>query len=167
MELIIPIKQYFQSYLELLSALSEHDLNVGEPHIAILAKENFDLYNERLAKDRLGEDMPKDWVPASLFWGVDNDKVIGRLHLRHELPKNGGGHIGYAVHPSERGKGYATEMLQLGLSKAADIGLKKVYLTCDKTNTASRTVIEKNGGNLENEFFSEEGVARLGFWITI
>ena len=48
-----------------------------------------------------------------------------------------GGRIGYGVRPSERGKGYATEMLRLALGIAAKMGLERVLLICDKRNIAS------------------------------
>ncbi len=35
-----------------------------------------------------------------------------------------GGHIGYSVAPSEYRKGYATEMLKIGLTKCKELGIK-------------------------------------------
>ena len=65
-----------------------------------------------------------------------------------------GGHIGYSVRPSERGKGYATRMLEMALAEARRLGLKRVLITCDRKNVASARVIRKNGGRLENEVVS-------------
>ena len=58
-------------------------------------------------------------VNSTLFFLVDESTrdIIGALHIRHHIdhPKliETGGHIGYGVRPSERGKGYAMQMLAL------------------------------------------------------
>ena len=73
-------------------------------------------------------------VPASEFWLIDDDKFIGRLSLRHELNEyllKMGGHIGYEIRPSKRRQGYGTEILRLGLEKARELGLLKVYIFCN------------------------------------
>ena len=41
-----------------------------------------------------------------------------------------GGHIGYAVRPLERRKGYAKINLYIGLKEAHKLGLKKVMIGC-------------------------------------
>lgn len=37
-----------------------------------------------------------------------------------------GGHCGYSVRPSERGKGYGKEMLRLNIRNAKRLGIEKV-----------------------------------------
>jgi predicted acetyltransferase len=39
----------------------------------------------------------------------------------------------------------------LALEKAREIGLRRVLITCDATNIASRKIIEANGGQLQDE----------------
>jgi predicted acetyltransferase len=60
-----------------------------------------------------------------------------------------GGQVGYAVAPSFRLKGYATEMLRRTLPIGRNVGLERLLLTCDDDNIASQRVIEVNGGVLE------------------
>ena len=52
---------------------------------------------------------------------VDN-KIVGiidfRHHINHPILGTWGGHCGYSVRPSERGKGYAKEMLRLNIQNA-------------------------------------------------
>jgi predicted acetyltransferase len=78
-----------------------------------------------------------------------------------------GGHIGYCVRPSYRGRGLAKWMLHrvLRTPKAQEIG--KLLLTCGPDNLASNRTIRANGGVLERAIF----VKRVGretnlYWIT-
>src|SRR5438309_6739820 len=69
-----------------------------------------------------------------------------------ELPPHVLGHIGFSVVPWKRRRGYATRALQLLLPDAKAEGLAYVELTTDETNTASRRVIEANGGTMIGRF---------------
>ena len=73
--------------------------------------------------------------------------------------------------PSERQKGYASEMLRLILPICHDFGENKVLLTCDKKNEASQKTIVKNGGVLEKEITDTVGLSESGiiqrYWILI
>jgi predicted acetyltransferase len=60
-----------------------------------------------------------------------------------------GGHIGYDIRPSERGRGFGTALLRLTIARAAALKIVNVRVTCDAGNRASIRVIEKNGGLLE------------------
>ena len=94
-------------------------------------------------------------VPCSFMLAYDqNQQLVGRVSIRHELNDflfQEGGHIGYAVLPEYRYKGYATDILRQALIYCQDeLKLSKVLLTCDDDNIGSLKVIEKNGGRLEN-----------------
>ena len=77
-----------------------------------------------------------------------------------------GGHIGYSVRPSQRRKGYATEMLRLVLEEARRLGLKQVLVTCDAANEASRRTIRTNGGVLDGAI-AEAGRLTQRYWIAL
>ncbi|QIQ04842.1 GNAT family N-acetyltransferase [Streptomyces liangshanensis] len=121
-------------------------------------------YVERLNAEPL-EETPRveGWVPSTTLWYVEGDTFLGRLAIRHRLNpflRELGGHIGYAVRPTARRRGYATAMLAGSLPVARRIGIDPVLVTCDTTNTASRKVIEAVGGVLE-----DQRGGKLRFWI--
>lgn len=115
----------------------------------------FAEYVGRLRAEALEETpRPEGWVPHTNLWFLDGDVFLGRLAIRHRLTPflhELGGHIGYAVRPCARRRGHATAMLRQALPYAREIGIDSVLLTCDLANTASRKVIEANGGVLEDE----------------
>jgi predicted acetyltransferase len=105
---------------------------------------------------------PDGYVPATELWWVDGDEFLGRIAIRHRLTPRlleMGGHIGYDVRPSARRRGHATEMLRLALGVARGLGIERALITCDVDNIGSRTVIERNGGILE-----DERSGKLRFW---
>lgn len=89
-------------------------------------------------------------LPSRVFW-IDDGEFCGISNLRFArgtdaLPSHVSGHIGYAVVPWKRRRGYATQALALLLPVAREVGLRRVEVTCDDDNEASRRVILKNGG---------------------
>jgi predicted acetyltransferase len=97
---------------------------------------------------------PDGFVPTTELWWVERGEFLGRIGVRHRLTPallEAGGHIGYDVRMSARRRGHATEMLHRALAVAREIGIDSALVTCDRDNVASRTVIERNGGVLEDE----------------
>lgn len=110
-------------------------------------------------------------VPDSTYFCLDDDRnlFVGAINIRHRLNDRlllNGGHIGDGIRPSERGKGYATQMIALALEKCRELGIDRVLMVCAKTNPASARTIIKNGGILENEI-EVDGVMEQRYWITI
>lgn len=70
------------------------------------------------------------------------------------LPPHVLGHIGFAVVPWKRRRGYATQALALLLGdvRREQLGLDYVELTTDPDNVASQRVITANGGRLVEQF---------------
>ena len=116
---------------------------------------------------------PKDGkVPDSVFFllDVERDILLGAVNIRHYLNDyllQFGGHIGDGIRPSERRKGYATEMIRLSLIECKKLGIDKVLMVCDKSNIGSAKSIIKNGGILENEFIDENGEINQRYWIDL
>ena len=95
-------------------------------------------------------------LPGYRLWMWDGE-FGGSIGFRWQpgstdLPPHCLGHIGYAVVPWKRRRGYATDALRQLLPLAAREGLPFVELTTDADNVASRRVIEANGGVLFEHF---------------
>lgn len=100
-----------------------------------------------------GIDLPEEYVPQTIYWLYENGIPVGYGKLRHRLNQSLlelGGHIGYVIRPSERGKGYGKRMLEGLVKKAYEHHINKVLLTCDESNLPSRRIIEWNQGELSS-----------------
>ena len=118
-----------------------------------LSYEEFQQYLERNLKISKGIGLTANQVPQTMYWLMADGKPLGMGKLREYLTDallKMGGHIGYSIIPSERGKGYGTIMLKELLKEAAKKEIKEVLLTCNEDNISSKRVIEGNGGVLEN-----------------
>jgi predicted acetyltransferase len=78
---------------------------------------------------------------------------------------NAGGHIGYGIRPSERQKGFATELLRLALEKTRELGINRVLVVCDAINVGSEKTIQKNGGIEDTDFVEDDGNVIKRYWI--
>lgn len=105
---------------------------------------------------------PADYVDTAAGFAA----WVDRLHRQGDESLPAGGHIGYGVRPSARGRGVATWALGAVLPLAAARGLDRVLVTCADGNAASARVIERHGGVLEDVRDTELGRTRR-YWITL
>lgn len=118
------------------------------------------------------ETCPEGLVPDSVFLCVreKDNRLVGIINIRHTLNdylSRFGGHIGYAIRPDERRKGYAEEQLRLGLVECQKLGIDPVLLTCLTDNAASRRTIIKNGGVYEGIAARDDGSRFERYWIDL
>lgn len=94
-----------------------------------------------------------DWqVPQSTYWLYADGKPVGFGKVRHRLTDKllaDGGHIGYAVRPSCRGKRYGNLLLKLLLREAGKLGIDRVLVTIRNDNLPSIRTALGNGGVID------------------
>jgi len=171
LKLVTLAPEYREMFLEMIADFQ----SAGETRYDVVKEKvlaDFPAYLERLDKNARGEDLPEDFSPDIVYFLLEDERTfLGSVRLRLKLVPFlavEGGHIGYDIRPSQRGKGYATRMLALCLQKARECGFDRVLVTCDQANRASARVIEKNGGVLENTAVSPRtGKPILRYWIQI
>lgn len=113
----------------------------------------WNIYLKTLQDHHRGLNLAEDRVPATFLVADVAGVIVGRASIRHALNdrlKREGGHIGYAVFPPYRRRGYATEILRQSLVIARANGVDRVLLTCDDDNAGSIAVIERCGGRLDS-----------------
>lgn len=171
LKIIFPTKEYKQKAKEYVE---EHYLNNEFSLPGAGALEQFNDYDEwigKTVKDSCKETVREGKVPATQYFGIVDNEIVGAIQIRHELNDyllNYGGHIGYGVRPSQRRKGYASDMLRLVLEECKKLNINKVLITCRKENIGSASTIKKFGGILENEVLNEkQNEIRQRYWINL
>lgn len=131
----------------------------GEPVIngsELLDKtDNYDDWLKAVTDNTSEATVSPDWVVTDTFFALDeNDKIVGIIDLRHTLNDflKDFGNCGYSVRPTERRKGYATQMLRLVKAVAHDVGLSELHLSVERDNEPSVKTITANGGKYERSF---------------
>jgi len=176
LRLIVPDLAYLPGYAAALEAgwspSTTHDVS-GE-QLAVLRRDPAALIDGLTRQDgsiKMADGTIVSRLPNRVFW-LDDGEFCGSINLRfargtEELPPHVHGHVGYAVVPWKRRRGYATDALRLMLPVARECGLKRLQITCDDDNEASRRVIVANGGVLDGRYADENGKTKLKFLIDL
>ncbi len=122
--------------------------------------DDYEGWLDKLEEDA-GREPDEEKVPARAFFLVreSDRRIVGmssvRLALNEKL-KSYGGHIGYAIRPTERGKGYNNINLYLALKVCDEHGIDVVFMDADLDNPASWKTMEHFGGVRVREYFDDQ-----------
>ncbi|MBQ6289065.1 MAG: GNAT family N-acetyltransferase [Clostridia bacterium] len=99
-------------------------------------------------------------VPGRTYFLVreSDQRIVGMINIRlalNEKLKHYGGHIGYSIRPTERGKGYNNINLYLGLKVCDYFGIGSVFMDADLDNPASWKTMEAMGGKRIREYYDD------------
>jgi predicted acetyltransferase len=166
-ELVVPSEVYLAGYVAALrlgwsadnvrgAAAAREELGEIERDAAAFLRTKADDRAGKGPPVKLPDGSVARRLPGFVRWIWDG-AFCGSIGFRWQpgtaaLPAHVLGHIGYAVVPWKRGRGYATRALCLMLDEARAEGLAYVELTTDLDNPASQRVILANGGRLIERF---------------
>ncbi len=99
-------------------------------------------------------------VPARTYFLVreSDSRIVGMINIRlalNERLSHYGGHIGYSIRPTERGKGYNNINLYLGLKVCRKYGIERIFMDADLENPASWKTMEAFGGVRIREYYDD------------
>lgn len=116
----------------------------------------YEAWLERITANSNKKTVDPNWVLTDTFFAirVSDNRIIGIADLRYELNDflKDLGNCGYSVRPSERNKGYASEILKQICALAKEHGLDNLQLSVERENTASIKTILRNGGRYSRSF---------------
>ena len=121
--------------------------------------DNYEGWLEKLEQDYTR--IPNEGkVPARTFFLVrDTDRrIVGMINIRlclNERLSHYGGHMGYSIRPTERGKGYNKINLYLGLKVCDAHGIDMVFMDADLNNPPSWKTMEALGGTRIREYYDD------------
>ncbi|EPY6468129.1 GNAT family N-acetyltransferase [Clostridium sporogenes] len=163
-------------YKNQAEAFKQEFFDYGETVIngsALLDEMTYDNWLANTLNNSSPKTVRSDWVVANTFFVIrkTDNKIIGIIDIRHNINNDFiaayGGHIGYSVRPSERRKGYATQMLKMALEFERTIGLEKVMLGCYSDNIDSIKTIEGCGGIRSEEKLYIDKNPMYVYWILL
>jgi len=165
-KLVKPCQEILPSYLEALTEGKYCNMALGAfaDESADEISADADLYLNRINDSsprtvQLPDGSEFTVVEHELYWLVDDERYLGSVSLRYsgdrEVIEEFGGHIGVAIRPGLLNRGYGVRAAALAWKVAGEFfrnrGISKIFVTCNPDNSASKRLIEHNGGKLLKE----------------
>ena len=155
----VPSIKRKEEAIEYINEHYEYNSNIngsGSLHKYI---DNYEEWLNKLERDYTTKPS-EERVPSRTYFLVreDDNRIVGMINIRtvlNERLSKYGGHIGYGIRPTERGKGYNKINLYLGLKVCEEYGIDKVFMDADLDNPASWRTMEALGGKRIKEYYDE------------
>lgn len=166
-----PSIEHKQSYLKALREFHDEGrytfLDVED------VSENFAEFIEKVNNGKRHLHKPyADWiepVPETVLWLIKDHEFIGTLNIRHRLNwhlEKWGGHIGFIVRPSMRGKGYGKKLLQKAIPYIAHMGIERALLTIDPDDKGANKIVQFVGGKMQDTLpATDKFPSRNRYWL--
>lgn len=142
LKLIIPSLEHKDSYLEVMSKKDQGKVDPSKDYYSVANLTDQIKRWENLSKDKENGRIQ--------YWMIMDDSVyVGSFQIRYkasgsspELASN----LGWAIdHPDYDTDQNKKLILELGLEKVKESGLKEVIVTCEEKDVFTKELIEKNG----------------------
>ena len=139
-----PAPELLEAYLDFCRETWDH----VHDHYILHDPAGFGAWRHTLFSDlrraEQGIALPPGIVPSVTYWIFLGERCIGvgnlRPHLNHALTVYGG-HIGIAIRPAARCRGYAHRAFLLLFGEAEKFGIEELLLTCFEENSASARLL--------------------------
>ena len=156
----VPTIERKKDAIEYLNEHYEYKSNINGTGGLHKYLDNYEGWLEKLESDYTTVPT-EERVPARTFFLVreSDNRIVGMINIRTALNdklRQGGGHIGYGIRQTERGKGYNKVNLYLGLKVCAEYGINKVLMDASFDNPASWKTMESFDGIRVKEWFDKD-----------
>ncbi len=162
---------HLDSYLEALSEFHQEGCYLYRDSEKI--RKNAAQFIADLRDDKSQNHRPyQDWVeyvPETILWMVKDGEYIGGVDIRHRLNwhlEKWGGHLGFTIRPSMRGRGYGKKLIQKAVPFMNYFGIEKALITLDPARKEAARIVEFCGGRFEDELpATGKFPARCRYWL--
>ena len=129
--------------------------------------ETLDQFRAKIAE--LNQTASQNPVERQFYWIMKDDAPVGIITLRRALDGfwlHNAGHIGIAIDRPHRGQNYGTEAFKQMCEMAdREHGIKDIITMALVDNIASRTMIEKSGGEYWDTITAADGEQLARYWV--